>query len=1102
MAAVQPIPSPSPSPSPTGSSHSHSYSGSSAFHSPTKQTQPNAHPYAIKTTSTALLSRSTSSSAQHASSVHRYVPVSPSSPSDANGQGIDKSRHRPSRHRYSRSLTSDMPLPLPPPPVAASSTSYQHSPSPSPSPSPTRPRASRNRASSLSSSEPEDNNDTPRRPVLLPPPVSFYPSSSHFMTLPPAQDPNSWTPEQLAAYLQTNLLSLASMVTPNGRREDPTAAATEIAAFVRREGISGRAFSELTEGDGNVYVSPSFLPPFLPSTVQTYTDPLHQTHHHPRAQPAIPPHPAQRLACAPPAHPARTHFPVLRSSRLVQVQVRRRPRTRSRNLSDASNSSLSSNASADRGRVRDMVDELERTRSHLEARRAGSPVKRALSSSASGFGMSRQLGQGGSPAKPSHAHAHGSAGGRGLPVRPSVSDLFGGGEGGEGKNEEDGESTITGAMRRNANNANGHGREPRLLPFPPSTPTVTSGPTPAYTLHHAHMHTHALTPAHTGTQYALPSSPSSDLHHHHHQQQQQQPPLALGDYELGFRHAHASPSPSQYPLASAHSQTFIVRHNPSPSNTHATGQSQSQGQGSAGKQQPRLLPYPPVVAETALYHPRPRRVVGVGALGVDSDSGEVVGGVGVGAEETSDEEVQEDVYESAVQVLSASRSSSDGVPGHGSSSVSVSSSGPGPGEREDAEPSIEELLQRQEQNAHPISGVEAWEMELGETVKRIRIGGGGHSTAAGHAGGAPLSSKARSGTMAEIGRKAGRNTGKTDKDGTRRGGISGLFDAVEDVGVEGGVGGVGQEDGSAPISMSAPAEAEAEAEAAEVEIEQRTAELDHREEALAQRETSIAQREASITQREDALGSRETAVHVLESDLGALRTRVSLREDWTEKREAAVQTRETILGERERAVDVREEELRGREKTMEVRDEGVAKREVEVEVERCRVLEAGVKDQEREEALDARLKALEVREKEVEERERELNARMVKEEEKPNQQQRPRPSTPVEILHRCWAALVLPIVGEARMPGLLKQPSVVVDSGSGSAVSASTSTSTPNLKRKPKPYLAPTWAIRRDMFLGRFTGGFTDGYLVLMGIGVCVVVLRLSALCSCTKSRY
>ncbi|KAF8955702.1 hypothetical protein BDZ97DRAFT_2080460 [Flammula alnicola] len=675
-------------------------------------------------------------------------------------------------------------------------------------------------------------------------------------------------------------------------------------------------------------------------------------------------------------------------------------------------------------------------------------------------------------------------------------------------------------MRRNANNANGHGREPRLLPFPPSTPAGTSGgPTSAYPLHHAHLHTHALTPAHTGTQYALPSSPSSS-------HQQQQPPL--GDYELGFRHAHAPPSPSQQhphaqprlPHPNAHSQTFVVRHNPSPSNTHTTGQSQSQGQGSAGKQQPRLLPYPPVVAETALYHPRPRRVVGVGALGVDSGEG----AEGVGAEKemgmttSSDEEMQEDVYESAVEALSASRSSSAG--GGGSSSarargvggvpgpVSGSSSGgvgEGPKEGEDAEPSIEELLHRQGQNAHPISGVEAWEMELGETVKRISgggvttSGGGGHSAtaiiAAGRAGGAPLSSNARSGsgTMAEIGRKAGRNTGKTDNDGTRRGGISGLFDAVEDVGMEGVDGDGGQEDVAAPISMSVPAEAEA----AEAEIEQRTAELDHREEALAQREASIAQREDALVQREDALDARETAVHVLESDLGALRTRVSLREDWTEKREAAVQMRETILGERERALDVREEELRGREgavdereKTLEVRDEGVAKREKEVEVERRRVLEARDKDKEREETLDARLKVLEVREKEVEERERELNARR-QEEEKPNQEQRPRPSTPVEILRRCWAALVLPIVGEARTPGLLKQPSVVVDSSSSSATSASTSTSTSTLKAKPKPYLAPTWAIRRDMFLGRFTGGFTDGYLVLMGIGVCVVVLRV-----------
>uniref|UniRef100_D8PWS5 Expressed protein n=1 Tax=Schizophyllum commune (strain H4-8 / FGSC 9210) TaxID=578458 RepID=D8PWS5_SCHCM len=74
----------------------------------------NAHPYAIKTTSTGILSRSNSSPQHppsHYKSSHHYVPAAP------------KKSERPARihgHRYSRSLTSDSPRPLPAPPVSDS----------------------------------------------------------------------------------------------------------------------------------------------------------------------------------------------------------------------------------------------------------------------------------------------------------------------------------------------------------------------------------------------------------------------------------------------------------------------------------------------------------------------------------------------------------------------------------------------------------------------------------------------------------------------------------------------------------------------------------------------------------------------------------------------------------------------------------------------------------------------------------------------------------------------------------------------------------------------------------------------------------------------
>ncbi|KAG6864275.1 hypothetical protein C0991_010912 [Blastosporella zonata] len=99
-----------------------SISSSSRPSSPTKPGavisdvfKPNPHPYAIKTTSTGILSRSSSTLSSAFQSHNHYVPISPStSPTKANYQGHSE---RGSRHRYSRSLTDDSsPRPLPAPP--------------------------------------------------------------------------------------------------------------------------------------------------------------------------------------------------------------------------------------------------------------------------------------------------------------------------------------------------------------------------------------------------------------------------------------------------------------------------------------------------------------------------------------------------------------------------------------------------------------------------------------------------------------------------------------------------------------------------------------------------------------------------------------------------------------------------------------------------------------------------------------------------------------------------------------------------------------------------------------------------------------------------
>jgi hypothetical protein len=91
---------------------------STTFSSPPKQTA-NTHPYAIKTTSTSILSRSNSTSSP--SNAHFYIPPSPS-PSPT--------RPDPPRtgagHRYSKSLSDQTPTPLPLP----SSANHEKSPAP------------------------------------------------------------------------------------------------------------------------------------------------------------------------------------------------------------------------------------------------------------------------------------------------------------------------------------------------------------------------------------------------------------------------------------------------------------------------------------------------------------------------------------------------------------------------------------------------------------------------------------------------------------------------------------------------------------------------------------------------------------------------------------------------------------------------------------------------------------------------------------------------------------------------------------------------------------------------------------------------------------
>lgn len=217
-------------------------------HTPKKPLKydPNPHPYAIKTTSTALLTRS-NSSGHAAQGRHYYVPLSPS-PSrsrsgsesgresgrdspvfSGNGSGRDSPSPSPSErnngyrgHRYTRSLTSDIPTSLPKP----------HDSSGSPA------------------ADKEQDKSTPqrrRRPLsshsIFPPSHSAQPP----VTAPPdlPLSPKTWTPSQLSIYLSTALRSRSGeegLVLPERVVND-------ISAWVREKGIGGRTFLRWEEAD-------------------------------------------------------------------------------------------------------------------------------------------------------------------------------------------------------------------------------------------------------------------------------------------------------------------------------------------------------------------------------------------------------------------------------------------------------------------------------------------------------------------------------------------------------------------------------------------------------------------------------------------------------------------------------------------------------------------------------------------------------------------------------------------------------------------------------------------------------------------------------------
>lgn len=158
----------------------------------------NPHPYAIKTTSTGILSRSNSS--RSATAAHHFVPSSPTKPTSTHP--------RPINHRYSSSLNSnELPRPLPVPP--------------------------------------SDNYTRDRRADTLPSTLSQPNLFGIDDDLP--DDPRTWSPSDLSTYLSASLrLTSADL---------PPLVVHDITAFVRSQKLTGKKFLRLTDGDLDAYVS-------------------------------------------------------------------------------------------------------------------------------------------------------------------------------------------------------------------------------------------------------------------------------------------------------------------------------------------------------------------------------------------------------------------------------------------------------------------------------------------------------------------------------------------------------------------------------------------------------------------------------------------------------------------------------------------------------------------------------------------------------------------------------------------------------------------------------------------------------------------------------
>lgn len=245
-----------------------------------KPFKPNPHPYAIKTTSTGVLSRS-NSSGHNTPDAYFYTPPKSPTPHSISPtrtrERVDSTQSRNGKrnseyrgHRYSTSLSNAADYEVRSNGKSSRSGSegsigesgsvlIHRTPEPQrsvpdngPTP-PSQPRFNNKRAETLPSFSPSPS----QSPIVSSAPSTFLTPESghtsglggHAMGMDDLQsNPKLWTPSQLSAYLVT-ALRVRTRTNSAETAPLPAPVAKDIAAWVKRAGITGRVFLRWGEDD-------------------------------------------------------------------------------------------------------------------------------------------------------------------------------------------------------------------------------------------------------------------------------------------------------------------------------------------------------------------------------------------------------------------------------------------------------------------------------------------------------------------------------------------------------------------------------------------------------------------------------------------------------------------------------------------------------------------------------------------------------------------------------------------------------------------------------------------------------------------------------------